>query len=1366
MSDLQKLTQFADLNTQLLWSAHHDLFASSSPSAEDHDKKLYHTAFTCLRQTDRIQHLRELWNQVYSEVIPDAVRSLQPVIIYSGTKIHRIRFLDLLYAPPTTTKQQAHTTFECRLTSASYECHCILRIHHQVYTRDIGKEKASGIAPGASEPSSSSSSSSVTMPSSAVASAFAFQRRVGKIPEELWGKMVSEEVLEFTKGRMCILLGSMLCWMRMGHPEAVIREPEYQVGGMFCCNGNTRFSPTTIEFRPNTILMHHGASALKSVLVKARQMTHRKVDGEDESVKADTSRRNSAHLHRKMCIEVRCRHETRPSRSTSTMYLFLNQSALPIEQQPFGPWSTTVYIQYVEDELPVSVVLWALGMDIEEQKQAMAVLLDGAKSSVDAILDSVWMHHDHMVRCQRDALLAIAKASHKANLTEDKQITHAHTTLRNEVAAHISVDPMAHYLTKAWYLLFCQAHMLKRFRRQTVDPTLICDSPDDFRLRSLENGARFSSLFRQLFRKYVIQPIEKQFTMAPDQATPAWGHMVQWSRMSKVLRQCLATGNFSVNRHAKNQQTNAVLLLTEHSEQAYLSASRRYRSKLNSQSNSMEPRMPDVASVGYQCIAGTPDSKNCGLDGDLALYYESSTYASSEPLRHLLEMDADRFPLALHFIPIRALSSAAVKRGDLTNTTKMFIDGAPWGFTRSPHNWVRHVRKLRRTFQISPSVSVIWTFGPSDKELWIQNTAHRPTRPLLNLIAYADYKGTDFSFPTLFRHGVVEKVSPEEMMTLSIAQSFVDLHSRCKKEPFSHVDFPCSVYGITAAMSPASAHDQYPRVLFQRGQETQALTAQEQPYSLLGSHHSLIMSEQPMVGANLVVDGLQLTNRGRGVNASMILYPRLQNIDDAVDVSASFIERNALASIHTRTHQCVHDTGKSTRSISQMQRPNPKDCVGLRSDGPMTHLRENGLPTIRAPIRPGQIVFGKTLTVLRGAGGVTQKERAAECASAAKSDASVYLSGNETMRTRWISRTEYQPHDMCTNEPDKVYYRATLSCIRISARGDKGSSGHGQKGVLSGVTPQEDLPFAIQRHVPLPDVIINPHCMPSRMTDGMMREIVMGNAATMLGHRLDGTSFSVALPSEDDDTIETLIITLGKMTPSCAVKYMSGTTGEPISCVLFTGPVYYQKLKQMIKDKGHERSIGPRHMETRQPISGRKKCGGVRLGLMEIAMLFASGADHMCIQRLLECAGSVTMHVCEHCHYPFCVHYPKYGFSECLRCKRCDGVWPRRVPYCTKLFFQEAQALGITPSMEISVPDELRPPKPKTMTAESLQEMRKIMETAKTEPSNVPLVNYTSLHPRPYSLVWENGPSSVSSAASAAAARRTKRARAEESKSG
>jgi hypothetical protein len=226
-----------------------------------------------------------------------------------------------------------------------------------------------------------------------------------------------------------------------------------------------------------------------------------------------------------------------------------------------------------------------------------------------------------------------------------------------------------------------------------------------------------------------------------------------------------------------------------------------------------------------------------------------------------------------------------------------------------------------------------------------------------------------------------------------------------------------------------------------------------------------------------------------------------------------------------------------------------------------------------------------------------------------------------------------------------------------------GNSLSGQKGTIGNIIPEEDMPFTSNGL--RPDIILNPHAIPSRMTIAQLKETLLSKILVELGMFGDGTAFN-------ELSIQTIInelVKFGYESYGNELMY-NGMTGEQIETSIFIGPTYYQRLKHMTNDKQHSRSIGPMVNLTRQPAEGRSRDGGFRIGEMERDVMIAHGINHFIRERLFESSDAYSVFICKHCGL-IC------NSSECKPCSNELNIDKINIPYSLKLMVQELQTLNI-----------------------------------------------------------------------------------------
>ena len=260
------------------------------------------------------------------------------------------------------------------------------------------------------------------------------------------------------------------------------------------------------------------------------------------------------------------------------------------------------------------------------------------------------------------------------------------------------------------------------------------------------------------------------------------------------------------------------------------------------------------------------------------------------------------------------------------------------------------------------------------------------------------------------------------------------------------------------------------------------------------------------------------------------------------------------------------------------------------------------------------------------------------------------------------------------NEEGNRFVQARLRHLRIPEVGDKFASRHGQKGVIGLIVPQEDMPFTASGIVP--DIIFSPHSIPSRMTVSHLIEILAGKVGALSGRTINGSIFN----SEGEESLRKLLLELG-FRESGTERMYNGVTGEEFEAKIYVGNMFYMKLKHMVANKLHARASGRIQLLTRQPIEGRAKGGGLRLGEMEKDCFVAHGASLLLKERFD--SDKTVIHICNECG--LLAVYDSYRNNK--YCPKCGGnveISAIEISYAFKLLMDELKALCVFPRLKLT----------------------------------------------------------------------------------
>jgi DNA-directed RNA polymerase II subunit RPB2 len=786
-------------------------------------------------------------------------------------------------------------------------------------------------------------------------------------------------------------------------------------------------------------------------------------------------------------------------------------------------------------------------------------------------------------------------------------------------------------------------------------------------------GFLLADLMRKTYNNRMVKDmracLSKEIHGGSWKATGNWSEIVNINNINKIikstildvaLKSSLATGNWGSGKIGGPTKVGVSQVLNRLNYPSAISHMRRLMTPVDKTAKLIDPRKLHNSQWGMVCPCETPEGHGVGVIKNLAATAHITIFSSPATI----------FVFLTKLGTLKSLKSTTV--AEKHTETRVFLNGSWIGTVGVGDSLplVDALRKAKRSGEIHIHTGIVWK--NAFKELWISTEAGRVIRPVLyapclreiaadttgklrsEVMALRDWNQLLLWSTPSGKH-IMEYIDSGETDGAYIA---MDYETALKDTATTHAEIhPCVALGTIASMIPFPDHNQSPRNAYQSAMQKQAMGIFalnfQQRYDAMA--HLLAYPQIPMVSPYMSrFYGAQKLPAGANVIVAIMTYTGY-NQEDSNMINRGALDRGRFRSIFYRTYKDEEKKNQSSGEEERFCSPELEVTKHMKNAN-YEKLGADGFIPENQYVTPDDVLIGKVVP-LRVATGKILPAGSKTCRDVSKTPRN-----NESGYVDSIYKNR--------NGEGYSFAKIRMREDRVPEIGDKFSSRHGQKGTMGMILNPEDMPSTGTGIVP--DLIINPHAIPSRMTIAQLMETLLSKIGCQAGALGDGTPFN-ATTVEDMGRI--LRDEYGMEPHGNEIMY-NGQTGRMMETSIFIGPCYYQRLRHCSKDKLHSRASGPLVMLTRQPAEGRAREGGLRFGEMERDCVIGHGMAEFTKERLMECSDAFLCYSCKSCGL-IAVANDKEGIWACRGCGNTTNFSHIQIPYASKLLLQEFETMCI-----------------------------------------------------------------------------------------
>ena len=936
-----------------------------------------------------------------------------------------------------------------------------------------------------------------------------------------------------------------------------------------------------------------------------------------------------------------------------------------------------LYIQIPRIKQPIElfVLFRALGI-ISDRSICEYILLniqdDKQQELLSSLQASVIDANEYMT--QESALEYITSQVAYTPMNMDKETG---LKKKQEFASEVLGNDLYPHCTTKAQKLYMLGYMANKLLQTSLGWMSLSDRDSYLNKRIELTGTLLNNLFRNYFNK-LVKEMQKQIVREINngswRSSQDYENIINMTNIYKIMKsttiengisRALSTGDFSI-KQSNSSKVGVAQVLNRLTYIASISHLRRINTPLEKSGELIAPRKLHNTTWGFLCPAETPEGQSIGVVKNISYMAHITIPTNSSMLYEYVEPEIlkvdDHMPTDFH------------------GKVKVFINGSWVGVAINPKELYENLKNKKHMGIINIYTSIIFDY--KKMEIRICNDGGRLTRPVLRVrnnkaliskeiierIHNKELNWNDLLTNCQLEEAVIEYIDAEEQNHSVIAMKTPQDYLQNKHQliSYSHCEIhPSTIFGVLASCIPYPDHNQAPRNTYQcaMGKQAMGIYATNYDNRMDKTSYVLTYPTRPLVDTR-VMNFIDLNKIPSGCQIHVAIMSHTgYNQEDSVLVNKASIDRGLFSA--TIYHTEKDEDKNIIRDEIIRCKPNPAKTKSVKF-GNYDKLNANGFIPENSLVENRDVIIAKIVPIKENRNDPTKTIKYEDQSKTFRTTEETYVDKNYTGR----------------NGDGYNFAKVRVRTLRKPVLGDKVSSRHGQKGTVGNIIPECDMPFT--KDGIRPDIIINPHAIPSRMTIGQLKETLLGKVLLELGLFGDGTSFG----NLDVRTISEELQKLGYESYGNELLY-NGMSGEQIETTIFMGPVFYQRLKHMVNDKQHSRSIGPMVNLTRQPAEGRSRDGGFRIGEMERDVMISHGISRFCRERLYDVSDKYSTHICNKCGMIASYNDGKknHSFKEEFtvhHCKTCDNYTDFayvEVPYAYKLMAQELQTINVVPRL-------------------------------------------------------------------------------------